>query len=88
MNNKKLFLRSTKWIKNWKKDTLIKIFSFPKIEIKIKKSYMVYKPNLQSYDGYKLHTPLFYVDSLIFFLNQKQIRLTLQNDIKKFLILK
>lgn len=49
---------------------------------------MVYKPNLQSYDGYKLHTPLFYVDSLIFFLNQKQIRLTLQNDIKKFLILK
>ena len=49
---------------------------------------MVYKPNLHSYDGYKLHTPLFYVDSLIFFLNQKQIRLTLQNDIKKFLILK
>ena len=34
-----------KLIRKFKKDTLIKIFSFPKIKIKIKKSYMVYKPN-------------------------------------------
>jgi len=69
---------------NNSKDTLIKISSFPKIKIK-KNSYMVYKPNLQSYDGYKLHTPLSYGDSLNFFLDQEQIRLTLENDNKKFL---
>lgn len=50
---------------NNSKDILIKLSSFPKIKIK-KNSYMIYKPNLQSYNGYKLNTPLSYGDSLNF----------------------
>lgn len=69
---------------NNSKDTIIKISSFPKIKIK-KNSYMAYKPNLQSYNGYKFPASLSYGDSLKFFLDQEQIRLTLENNNKKFL---
>lgn len=69
---------------NNSKDNLIKISSFPKIRIS-KNSYMIYEPNLQSYNGYKLGVPLSYGDSLNFFIDQKQIKLTLENDNKIFL---
>ena len=55
---------------NNSKDNLIKISSFPKIKIS-KNSYMAYKPNLQSYNGYKLGIPLSYGDSLNFFIDQR-----------------
>jgi len=69
---------------NNSKDNFIKISSFPKIRIS-ENSYMAYKPNLQSYNGYKLGIPLSYGDSLNFFIDQKQIKLTLENDNKIFL---
>lgn len=69
---------------NNSKDTIIKISSFPKIKIK-KNSYMAYKLNLQSYDGYKFPATLSYGESLKFFIDQEQIRLTLENNNKKFL---
>lgn len=69
---------------NNSKDLLIKISSFPKIKIK-KNLYMAYKPNLQEYGNYKLNTSLSYGDSLNFFIDQEQIKLTLENKNKKFL---
>lgn len=66
------------------KDNLIKISSCPKIKIK-KNEYILLFPNFQSLDEYKIPKTLSYGDMLSFFLNQKQIKMILENKNKKFL---
>lgn len=67
---------------NNSRDNIIKITSFPKI--KLKKEYMIFKPNFQLYDEYKIPKTLSYGDSLNFFIDQDQIKLILKNPNKSF----
>jgi len=46
---------------------------------------LIWHINLICNNGYKLGIPLSYGDSLNFFIDQKQIKLTLENDNKIFL---
>ena len=66
------------------RENIIKITSFPKIKL-YKKQFMLFRPNLQQYDEYKIPKTLSYGDSLNFVLDQQQIKLILDNLNKKFL---